>query len=85
MDTGVEVFNLPVVPENNEIKKTHRRLRTGAVWASACLLVIFLEPVLTLNVELCKLYLERSTWVAGLLIVGWTGTNAVMSYVNNRK
>jgi len=43
-----------------------------------------MQPVYTLSPELCKLFMERSTWIAGLLIAGITGTDTVIEYIKGK-
>ena len=47
----------------------------AAVWCATNLLLLFLQPTLHLSEELIKLFLENSTWVAGIFIVGVSGTD----------
>jgi hypothetical protein len=59
----------------------NRRCWTAIFWAVSNLAVMFLQNIAVLNIDLAKLYLEKSSWVAGLLIAGITGTDAISKYV----
>lgn len=67
-----------------DTKKTWRRVRTAIVWVVTNIALILLqtEKLLNLDKDIVLLFIEKSSWIAGLLIVGLTGTNAVMSYVS---
>lgn len=71
--------------EKQNIRKTWRRVRTALVWAVLNVILIILQPLVGLDQSLVDKFLDKSTWIAGLLIVGLSGTNAIISYVNNRK
>lgn len=71
--------------KNNNIKKTWRRVRTALAWAVLNVSMITLQPVLKLDQGLVDKFLDKSTWIAGLLIIGLSGTNAMISYVRNNK
>ncbi len=60
-----------------------RRLVVAAFWAGINLLLIFLQPALHLQEELIKLFLEKSTWVASVFIVGVTGTDLAKQGLGN--
>ena len=67
------------------IKRTHRRLGIGITWAVINLSLIYLQPTLGLSEQVIHLFLEKSTWIAGLLIAALSGTKAALAYVNGKE
>lgn len=62
-----------------------RRWLIAVGWAVLNYTTTYLQPILNLNAELVRLLIEKSAWIAGLLIVGLSGTNALRDYVKNNK
>jgi len=60
------------------IKRTHRRLGIGITWAVINLSLIYFQPTLGLSEQVIHLFLEKSTWIAGLLIAALSGTKAAI-------
>ena len=72
---------------NGELAKRifNRRLKVAGSWAVLNYATLFLQPLLTLSEELCLRILDKSTWVAGLLIVGLSGTDLMIEWVKKSK
>ncbi len=61
-------------------KRWGRRVAAAVAWAVLNYTTIHLQPTLELDVGLVNLIVEKSTWIAGLLIIGLSGTDAVHDY-----
>ncbi len=66
-------------------KKTWRRVRTASIWVVVNLSLLVLQPIVNLDISLVGKFLDRSTWIAGLLITGLSGTNAIIAYIDKKK
>jgi len=62
----------------------NRRMKVGFFWLVSCLSTVWIQPYLKLNEELVDVFLDKGTWVAGLLIVGISGVNAMYAYMSRR-
>ncbi len=61
----------------------NRRLWTGITWAAMNYLTLYLQPLLGLDVEACKLMFIHSTYVAGFIVLGLSMTDyATTRYAN---
>lgn len=65
-------------------KRWGRRVGASLGWAVLNYSVIYFQPLLNLNADLITLVIEKSTWIAGLLIFGLSGTDAMKYYLNNK-
>lgn len=74
----------PAIRRANGARRWGRRVKTAIVWGVLNFGLILMQPVYTLSPELCKLFMERSTWIAGLLIAGITGTDTVIEYIKGK-
>ena len=63
-------------------KRWGRRVATASSWALLNCAVVFLRSPLSLDISLCEKFLDISGWIAGLLILGLTGTDAMHTYRN---
>lgn len=61
-----------------------RRFWIALAWGVFNYATTYLQPILELDKDLVHLLIEKSAWIAGLLIVGLSGTSAVRDYVKNR-
>lgn len=57
------------------MKISNRRLWTGIVWGIINYATLYLQPVLGLDVEACKLIFVHSSVVAGVIVVGISATD----------
>jgi len=63
--------------EENKSGTHNRKLKTGAFWAVICVGSVWLQPYLNLDIGLVEKLLDKSTWIAGLIIAGIAGVNAL--------
>jgi hypothetical protein len=68
----------------NGKKRWGRRVGTAVTWAALNYSIACLQPALNLDGELINLIIEKSTQIAGLLIVGLSGTDAVRDYAGKK-
>ena len=68
--------------KKNSAKRWGRRVKTASCWAFLNCAVVFLRSPLSLDISLCEKFLDISGWIAGLLILGLTGTDAMHTYRN---
>lgn len=65
-------------------KRWGRRVGTAVIWATLNYSITCLQPALNLKGDLISLIIEKSTWIAGLLIIGLSGTDAVRDYAGKK-
>jgi len=58
-------------------KRWGRRVGAAISWSVLCFSIVYLQPKLKLDVSLVELVIEKATWIAGLLILGLSGTDAI--------
>lgn len=68
--------------EMKEKKRWGRRVKTAACWAFLNYVIICLRAPLSMDISLCEKFLDISGWIAGILILGLTGTDAMHTYRN---
>jgi len=76
---------VPAIKRANGVKRWNRRVGTALIWTILNFSCLILEPVLKLDAVTVQLFMEKSTWIAGLLIVGLTSTDTVIEYVKGKK
>jgi hypothetical protein len=94
--TDLEAYNEPVkkgfIPalkranavNNGNKKRWGRRVGTAIVWAVLNFGLAILEPIIHCTPETIQLFMTKSTWIAGLLIVGLSSTDTVIEYVKGK-
>lgn len=71
--------------EQINLKRMHnRRMKIGFFWAVVCVASVWIQPYLKLDIGLVSKLLDKGTWVAGLLIVGISGVNALYAYIQKK-
>jgi len=60
-------------------KRWGRRVGTAIVWAVLAYASSCLQPVLNMDVSLLTLVINKSAWIAGILILGLTGTDYIQA------
>jgi len=63
-------------------KRWGRRVKTASCWAILNCAIVFLRSPLSLDISLCQTFMDISGWIAGILILGLTGTDAMHTYRN---
>ena len=67
-------------PKQNGFKWWNRRVGTAGIWAVLNFGMVLVQPLVNIDPTLVQLFIEKSTWIAGLLIIGLTGTDALGQY-----
>lgn len=72
------------------IKQVYSKFKSRRFWIAIGWAVLnygstYLQPLLELDKALVQLLIEKSAWIAGLLIVGLSGTSALHDYVKKRQ
>jgi len=60
-------------------KRWGRRVGAAISWSVLCFSIVYLQPKLELDASLVELVIEKATWITGLLILGLSGTDAVLA------
>lgn len=66
-------------------KRWGRRVAAAISWSALCFSIVYLQPKLKLDVGLVELVITKATWIAGLLIIGLSGTDAVQDYARKNE
>jgi hypothetical protein len=61
-----------------------RRVWTGIAWAVLNYLTLYLQPVLGLDVESCRVMFWQSSLVAGVIVIGLSATDFANVRYNNK-
>lgn len=70
---------------NGNKKRWGRRVGTALIWTILNFSLAILEPIIHCTPETVQLFMDKSTWIAGLLIVGLSSTDTVIEYVKGKK
>lgn len=59
-----------------------RRLWASVVWGVINFALVIAQPVLGCDTGVVTLFVEKSTWVVGLLVIGLSSTDVVAKYIS---
>jgi hypothetical protein len=64
---------------NNNGQMYNRRYKVVVIWCFLVAVMIVIQPVLKMDLETMRIFIEKSIWAIGILILGISGTDAAIS------